>query len=96
MSANSPRSCSGPCQLLVWQDDLFLLRSKFSQKGFFKYATKMLGPEDAFSVMLHKITFPGDKANTDYGVWAFHGDLPLHERAEDGQVLIASEWMQIL
>ena len=80
---------------VVDKSTVFLLRSKFSQRGFVKYATKTLGPEDAYSVMLHQITFPGDKANTDYGMWAFHGDLPLHERAEDGQVLIASEWMEI-
>ena len=24
--------------------------------------------------------------------WAFHGDLPLQNSADDGQVLIASEW----
>jgi hypothetical protein len=80
---------------VVDKSTVFLLRSKFSQKGFVKYATKTLGPEDAYCPMLYKITFPGDTANTDYGVWAFHGDLPLHERAEDGQVLIESEWNEI-
>ena len=71
---------------------LRLLRIQFSYKGFAQYSTRVLGPEEAFAPMLYKIIYPYDKSCKDYGAWAFHGDLPLQQIAEDGQVLIASEW----
>jgi hypothetical protein len=80
----------------VQKDTILLLRIQFSYQGFTKYATTTLGYDEAFAPMFYKITYPKDTSGTDYGVWAFHGDLPLHERAEDGQVLIACEWMEII
>ena len=74
----------------VEQGTVHLLRIQFSYKGFAQYATKVLGADEAFAPILYKITYqPGGR---DWGAWAFHGDLPLQESAEDGQVLIASEW----
>jgi len=37
-----------------------------------------------------------DKSEKDYEAWAFHGDLPLQHITEDGQVLIACEWLEIM
>ena len=69
-----------------------LLRIQFSHKGFAYYATRVLGPEEAFAPMLYKIIYPYETSGQDYGAWAFHGDLPLQHSAEDGHVLITSEW----
>ena len=71
---------------------ILLLRIQFSHKGFAHYATRVLGPEEAFAPMLYKIIYPYDTSGQDYGAWAFHGDLPLQHSAEDGPVLITSEW----
>ena len=74
------------------QGTVLLLRIHFSYKGFAQYATKVLGADEAFAPILYKIIYPYDKSGKDYGAWAFHSDLPLQQSAEDGQVLIASEW----
>ena len=79
----------------IHKGNILLLRIQFSLKGFAQYAYPALGPDQAFSPMLHKILYPNDKGGRDYGAWAFHGDLPLQHQTPDGQVLIASEWMEI-
>ena len=56
----------------------------------YDYCEEGLREDIDLRVSNDEITYPGDN-----GVWAFLGDIPLHERAEDGQVLIASEWMEI-
>ena len=53
------------------------------------------GSESNFTPILHKVVYEYDKSDADWGVWYFHGDLPLHDSAADGQVLITSEWMEI-
>ena len=81
----------------VNKDTILLLRIQFSCRGFTKYSTAKLGHDEAFCQMLYKVINPtGYDTSVDSGVWAFHGDLPLQERAEDGQVLIASEWIEII
>ena len=71
---------------------LRLLRIQFSHRGFAHYATRVLGPDEAFATMFYKIVYSNDRSGKDYGAWAFHGDLPVQKTADDGQVLIASEW----
>ena len=78
----------------VHKGNFLLLRVQFSSKGVAKYATAMHGPDESFAPTLHKITYPKDSGGTDYGAWAFHGDLPL-QQSEDGHVLISSSWMGI-
>jgi hypothetical protein len=80
----------------VHKGSFLLLWVQFSVQGFAKYATATHGPEDSFAPTLHKITYPRDNSGTDYDVWAFHADLPLHETTKDGQVLISSTWHKIL
>ena len=80
----------------IHKGNILLLRIQFSHKGFAQYAFKALGPDEAFAPMLHKILYPNDKSGRDYGAWAFHGDLPLQHKTEDGQVLIACEWLEIM
>ena len=53
---------------------MVLLSVKFPNRGFVKYAISTLGADQEFDSMLHKNAF-GDTAK-DWGVWAFHGDLP--------------------
>jgi hypothetical protein len=81
----------------VDKDSFVLLRVQFSSLGVTKYTTKVLGPEESFASMLHKITYQYTKDNSgiDYNEWAFHGDLPLQETTADGDVLISSTWMKI-
>jgi hypothetical protein len=79
----------------VHKGSFLLLRVQFSSEGFAKYATAMHGPDDSFVPTLYKIVYPRDNSGTDYNAWAFHGDLPLQETAEDGSVLISSKWMEI-
>ena len=77
----------------IEKSTLKLLRIQFSHRGLAHYATKVHGADAAFATMFYKIVYSNDYSGTDYGAWAFHGDLPLQQRAEDGQVLIASEWI---
>ena len=75
---------------------LFTLRVQFTAPGFAKYATTLLGSESNFSSMLHKVVYENDRSGTDWGVWAFHGGLPLCGRAADAQLQIIFEWVQII
>ena len=36
--------------------------------------------------------YPTDKEK-DWGAWALHADLPLNQTSENGEVLIACEWL---
>ena len=38
--------------------------------------------------------YPTDKEK-DWGAWASHDDLPLNQTSENGDVLIACEWLLI-
>ena len=80
----------------VRRHSLLILRVQVTALGFAKYATMLSGSESNFAPMLHKIVYEYDKSFMDWGVWYFHGDLPLRDSAADGQVLITSEWMEIL
>ena len=65
-----------------------MLSMKFSNRGFVKYETRALDHDQEFDSMLYKKTFGG--TTKDWGVWAFHGDLPLLD-CEDGDVLVETE-----
>ena len=78
----------------VSRHSLLILRVQFTALGFAKYATMLSGSESNFAPMLHKIVYEYDKSDMDWGVWYFHGDLPLRDSAAHGQVLITSEWME--
>jgi hypothetical protein len=81
----------------VNKETIVILRIQFSFRGFTKYSTTMLGHDEGFRQMLYKVTYPtGYDTSADSCIWAFHGDLPLQERAEDGGILIASEWIEII
>ena len=79
----------------VSRHSLLILRVQFTALGFAKYATMLSGSESNFAPMLHKIVYEYDKSDMDWGVWYFHGDLPLRDSAAHGEVLITSEWMEI-
>ena len=72
-----------------------ILRVQCTALGFAKYATMLSGSESNFTPILHKVVYEYDKSDMDWGVWYFHGDLPLHDSAADGQVLITSECVEI-
>jgi len=72
---------------------LHLLKIQFSHKGFSYYATRNLGQDYAFDTMFHKNIYHRDRTGTDYGAWSFHGDLPLVESDEEGNLLIITEWI---
>ena len=64
-----------------------LLRIQFSHRGFDAYAGRAQGQEEFCLPALYKLI-----TLTQHGVWAFHGNLPLHLVSQDGDVLIHSEW----
>ena len=74
---------------------VLLLRVLFSRKGFDLYSTRALGPNEPLAPVLYKTSYPDDTPGSDYGTWAFHGDLPLQQRSADGDVLIQSGWVQV-
>ena len=75
---------------------LLVLRVQFTPEGFAKYAANTRGSEWNFCPMFYKMRYSKNDYDMDRGAWAFHGDLPLEERAENGQVLILSEWLEIV
>ena len=75
----------------VSRHSLLLLRVQFTAVGFAKYAAMLSGSESNFTPILHKVVCEYDKSGTDWGVWYFHGDLPLRDSAAHGEVLITSE-----
>ena len=75
---------------------LFVLRVQFTSQGFAKYAAHTRGSESNYCPMLYKSYCSKNDSDMDRGAWAFHRDLPLEARAETGQVLIHSEWLEIV
>ena len=63
--------------------------------GFSKYATHVLGADELFRTQLYKIVYPFDGTYEDYGAWAFHGNLPLDEKAENGDALVVTSLLLI-
>lgn len=72
---------------------LHLLKIRFSHRGFSHYARQIMGHHYAFDTMFHKITYRGDRTGTDYGAWSWHGDLPLVDFDEQGNLLMITEWI---
>ena len=80
----------------VTRKSLFVLRVLFTFWGFAKYAANTRGSEWNFCPTLYKMYCSKNDSDMDRGAWAFHGDLPLEGRAENGQVLILSVWLEII
>ena len=75
----------------VTRKSLFVLRVLFTFWGFAKYAANTRGSEWNFCPMFYNMYYAKNDCDMGRGVWAFHGNLPLEERAEDGQALLLSE-----
>ena len=73
-------------------DSFIVLRIQFTEKGFCHYATSIttsvVPPGTPF---LYKLAYPGD-CSKDWGAWAFHADLPMEDKDENGAVLLKCEW----
>ena len=72
-----------------------ILSVRFTPLGFSKYATHVLEGCAVFKTQLYKIVYPFDGRYKDYGAWAFHGNLPLDEKAENGDALVVTSWLFI-
>ena len=94
-SSGSCYSLFGNCCGLT-SKSLSVLRIQFTSQGFAKYAANTRGSEWNFCPMLYNMYYSTKDYDMDEGAWAFRGDVPLEERAENGQVLILSEWLEII
>ena len=72
---------------------LHLLKIRLSHKGFSCYARRNMGAHYFFDTMFHKNIYRGDRTGTDYGAWSWHGDLPLVDFDEQGNLLMITEWI---
>ena len=72
---------------------LLVLKIKFSFRGFYIYGTSRR-TQAPYAPLLHKIQYSNNDEK-DWKAWAFHGDLPLRQTSDTGEVLIASEWVLI-
>ena len=66
-----------------------VLEVEFTKLGIAHFTQLRQGAELWYSPTLFKKTYRGP---TDWGVWHFLIDLPLHAVNEEGDVLIKSEW----
>ena len=73
-----------------------LLKLRFTEAGVAKYTLTTGNPMSYYSSTLHKLVYPNDTSLTDYGAWAFVGDLPIEETDDHGGVLISYERAVIL
>jgi hypothetical protein len=81
----------GRCELN--KEVLLVLKIQFSLRGFYTYGTACR-TQAPYAPLLHKIQY-SNHDEKDWKAWAFHGDLPLKQTSDTGEVLIASEWMLI-
>ena len=82
---------------VIDKQTLLMLRIQFTHKGFSHYATSYTTsaePHAPFAPLLYKFMYPTDQEK-DWGAWALHADLPLNQTSENGDVLIACEWLLI-
>ena len=101
LAMNLPQAVDRAIQLFgnrchLTSKSLFVLRVQFTSQGFAKYAAHTLGSESNYCPMLYKSSCSKNDSDMDRGAWAFHRDLPLEERAENRQVVIHSEWLEIV
>ena len=84
-------SCCG-----LTRQSVLVLRVQFTAQGFSKYAAATRGSEWNFGPILYKRCCWKNHDHMDDGVWALHADKPLEERADNGQVLVWSEWFALV
>ena len=101
LAMNLPQAVERAMQLLgsscgLTRQSVLVLRVQFTALGFPKYAAATRGSEWNFCPTLYKRYCWKNHDHMDDGVWAFHADLPLDERADNGQVLVLSEWFALV
>ena len=67
-----------------------LLKISFTSLGVAHYTTNLADVDHCFAPILHKQTY-NDKTQ-DWGVWHFHGNMPLRQESDAGDLLISTEW----
>ena len=72
---------------------LLVLKIQFSFRGFYIYGTSCR-TQAPYAPLLHKIQYSSTDEK-DWKAWAFHGDLPLRQTLDSGDVLTTSEWLLI-
>ena len=101
LAMNLPQAAERAMQLFgsscgLTRQSVLVLRVQFTAQGFSKYAAATRGSEWNFCPTLYKRYCWKNHDHMDDGVWAFHADLPLDERADNGQVLVLSEWFALV
>ena len=69
-----------------------VLEITFTSLGIAYYCTQCTGAAYGFAPILEKKIF---KDGTDWGVWHFHGNLPLHAITQYGEVLVFTSCREI-
>ena len=70
-----------------------VLQVTFTPLGLAYYARTCAGSEGKFKPILHKMEYAG---HTDWQVWHFLADLPLSATDLQGNLLISTEWLDIM
>ena len=59
------------------REDYVLVHVRFTRLGFLDYSLPTTRMEKNFAQVLRRVVYEQDTTNHDWGVWHFHGDLPL-------------------
>ena len=80
-------------EMEVTSQNHIFLKVEFTPLGFFHYANKQIVAHRSHSPVLFKKTYY--KSGYDWKVWHFQDDLPLHQHAPSGELLVSTEWVHV-